>query len=91
MAHGLLRESFVMPSPPNDEDLRCSCRHPACTITSLWRRASAARAEEPAAVPDPLPFDLSDTTLTDIAWYRVPAPPPAALLPPPLRPAQRVA
>ncbi len=89
MAHSLLRQRFAMPRPRNDEDLLCSCRHPACTITSLWRRASAARAEE-RAVPEPLPFDLSDTAVTDIARYRVPAPPPA-LLPPPLRPAQRVA
>lgn len=90
MAHSLLRAQIVMPIPRNDDDLFCSCRHPACTITSLWRRASAPRAEE-SAVPEPLPFDLSDTAVTDIAWYRVPAPPPATLLPPPLRPAQRVA
>ncbi len=73
MAHWLLRARFVMPSARNDEDLVCSCRHPACTITSLWRRASAARSHQPA-VPEPLPFDLSDTTVTDIAaWYQVPA------------------
>jgi ATP-dependent helicase YprA (DUF1998 family) len=78
-----------MPHPRNDDDLLCSCGQPGCTITSLWRRASAAAAEQPA-VPEPLPFDLSDTAVTDIGWwYRVPAPSP--LLPPPLRPVQRVA
>jgi hypothetical protein len=77
-----------MPRPRHDDDLLCSCRHPACTITSLWRRASAARAER-AAVPEPLPFDLSDTVVTDIGRYRVPAPSPPQ--PPPLRPARRVA
>jgi hypothetical protein len=66
MAHSLLGPQFVMPSPRNDDDLICSCRHPACTITTLWRRASAARAEKPAA-PQPLPFDLSDTTVQQVA------------------------
>jgi hypothetical protein len=88
MAHSLLRAQIAMPSPRNDDDFQCSCRHPACTITSLWRRASAARAEEPA-VPEPLPFDLSDTVVTEIGCYRVPAPSPVP--PPPLRPARRVA
>ncbi len=73
MAHSLLRAQKDMPSRPNDEDLICSCRHPACTITSLWRRASAARAET-SPVPDPLPFDLSDTAVTAIPSYRVPTP-----------------
>ena len=66
MAHSLLVTQLVMPSRRNDEDLICSCRHPACTITSLWRGASAARADEPG-VPEPLPFDLSDTAVTDVA------------------------
>jgi len=79
MAHWLLRTHHDMASPRNDDDLVCSCRHPACTITSLWRGASAARAER-SAVPEPLPFDLSDTAVTPIASYRVPAPPAAALL-----------
>ena len=88
MARSLLWVRIAMPHPRNDDDLLCSCGHPACTITSLWRRASAVRAEEPA-VPEPLPFDLSDTVVTDIGRYRVPAPPP--FLPPPFRPARRVA
>lgn len=88
MAHSLLGPQDVMASPRNDDDLICSCRHPACTITSLWRPASAARAEA-TAVPETLPFDLSDTAVTPIA-YRVPAP--LALLPPSLLPpTQRVA
>ena len=90
MAHWLLRTHVVMASPRNDDDLVCSCRHPACKITSLWRGASAARAEG-SAVPDPLPFDLSDTAVTPIASYRVPAPSPAALLAPPRLQSQRVA
>lgn len=90
MAHSLLGRQFVMPSTRNDDDLICSCRHPACTITSLWRAATAARAAEPG-IPEPLPFDLSDTTVTDMAHYRVPAPSPAAIRPPPLLPVQRVA
>lgn len=89
MAHSLLRAPLEMSTARNDDDLICSCRHPACTITSLWRGASAARAEE-AAVPESLPFDLSDTTATDIAGYRVPAPPPGSLPPGPL-PEQQVA
>lgn len=87
MAHSLLRRHIVMAYPRNDEDLVCSCRHAACTITSLWRGASAPRAEA-SAVPEPLPFDLSDTTVTPIA---IPAPPPSMLLPAPLLPTQRVA
>lgn len=87
MAHSLLGTQIDMARPLNDDDLICSCRHRACTITSLWRAATAARADT-GAIPDPLPFDLSDTTVTDIA---VPVPGPAFLAPPPLVPSQRVA
>jgi len=69
MAHSLLRRELVMPSTRNDDDLICSCRHPACTITSLWRRDTAARAGE-LAVPEPLPFDLSDTNVTEVDRYQ---------------------
>lgn len=90
MAHSLLGPHIDMSSARNDDDLICSCRHPACTITSLWRGATATRADR-SAVPEPLPFDLSDTTVTELASYRVPSPPPAALLPPAPPPIQRVA
>ena len=89
MAHSLLRPHSDMPSPRNDEDLICSCQHPACTIASPRRGASAARARA-SAVPEPLPFDLSDTVVSPIA-YPVPAPPPAILLPRPRVATQRVA
>ncbi len=75
MAHSLLGTPVDMPSPRNDDDLICSCRHPACTITSVWRAASARRVEA-NAVPEPLPFDLSDTSVSERTWYRVPSPPP---------------
>ena len=75
MAHSLLRAHVDMGTPRNDEDLICSCRHPACTITSLWHRASADLAAG-SAVPEPLPFDLSDTTVTDLARDQVLSPPP---------------
>jgi hypothetical protein len=69
MAHSLLRPRNEMASPRNDDDLVCSCRHPACKITSLWRSASAVRAEA-RAIPEPLPFDLSDTVVTPVANRR---------------------
>lgn len=89
MAHGLLWTTVTMSSPQKDDDLICSCGHPACTITSVWRSATGDGAEEDA-VPQPLPFDLSDMTVTPIARYRVPTPP-AGLLPPARLSAQRVA
>jgi hypothetical protein len=89
MAHSLLAPTDVMANQRNDDDLICSCRHPACTITTLWRRASPAHAAQ-SPVPEALPFDLSDTVVTDTAGYKVPAPPPV-LLPAPREIPRRVA
>ena len=86
MAHSLLKPRNDMASPRNDEDLVCSCRHPACKITSLWRGASAARADA-SGIPEPLPFDLSDTTVAPDEGYQVPVLRPR----PPLARSQRLA
>jgi hypothetical protein len=65
MAHQLLSQGTAMSpsekSRKTHDDLVCSCRHPSCTITSLRRPATVRRPRTSDPVPEPLPFDLSDT------------------------------